>query len=100
MQNSRRESRQGYAAAIRGVNAEGEGGGGVRLTYSGKRAGPGDGFFGDLTKEGERLLFNLQPPRYQPLLLPLYPQIIAPLRPWPYVSNAGSVPPRSGYSDW
>lgn len=69
MQNSRRGSRRGYAAAIR----EGGGGGGegVRLTYSGKHASPGDGFFGDLTKEGERLLFNLQPPRYQPLLTPL-----------------------------
>jgi len=44
MQSSRRESRRGYAAAIRG--GEGAGGGGrvgrggrgVRLTYSGKRA--------------------------------------------------------------
>ncbi|XP_011162953.1 uncharacterized protein LOC105198020 [Solenopsis invicta] len=70
---------------------------GVRLTSSGKRASPGDGFFGDLTEEGERLLFNLQPPRYQPLLT-LYPQIIAPLRSWPYAPNAGSVPPRSRYS--
>lgn len=71
---------------------------GVRLTSRGKRASSGDGFFGDLTKEGERLLFNLQPPRYQPLLT-LYPQIIAPLRPWPYAPNAGSILPRSKYSD-
>lgn len=28
----------------------------------------GDGFFADLTKEGERLLFNLRPSSYQPLL--------------------------------
>lgn len=38
---------------------------GVRLMWSCLHE-DGDGFFGDLTNEGERLLFNLRPPRYQP----------------------------------
>lgn len=61
MQSSRKGSR---IAGLRAV-ADSRG---VRLASSGERASPGDGFFGDLTEEGERLLFNLQPPRYQPLL--------------------------------
>ena len=45
-------------------------GGAVNVEH---RTSPGDGFFGDLTNEGERLLFNLRSPWYQPLLSPSLP---------------------------